>query len=125
MLWISSSSVPGDPKSRQSDTDDEAGGSGTDGPSGVDIASVNATKETTSKMRRRHFSISGIAYIFLRRYRLRDSALEVLFQQGSPQKSFFIDFGHTKQNMKTRNTFARRLMEVALAVAEYLVLLLV
>ena len=45
MLWISSSSVPGDPKSRQSDTDDEAGGSGADGPSGVDIASVYA-KET-------------------------------------------------------------------------------
>ena len=81
----------------------------------ADAASVNAGGggPMADKVRHRKWAISGIAFVFLRRYRLRDSALEVLFQQGSPHKSFFVDFGHTKTNMRTRNEFAKALMAVA------------
>lgn len=90
-------------------------------PKQVDIAAVNATSDSnaiksgseTQHVRRRKWRISNINFIFYRRYRLRDSALEVLFQLGSPHKSLFVDFGHTKENMNVRDEFAKQLMLVA------------
>jgi hypothetical protein len=53
-----------------------------------------------------------VSAIFLRRFRLRDSALEVFFRRGK-HRNFFVDFGHTKENAKQRNDFAKALMQAA------------
>lgn len=48
----------------------------------------------------------------MRRFRLRDSALELFFSRGK-HRNFFIDFGHTRENAKQRNEFAKALMQSA------------
>ncbi len=53
-----------------------------------------------------------ISAIYLRRYRLRDSALEVFFRKGK-HRNFFVDFGHTREDSKARTEFAKALMSVA------------
>ncbi len=53
--------------------------------------------------------LSSVSGIYLRRFRLRDSALEVFFRKGK-HRNFFVDFGHTKDNARQRNDFARALM---------------
>ena len=52
----------------------------------------------------------------MRRFRLRDSAMEVFFKKGK-HRNFFVDFGHTKENARLRNEFARALMTAAPATA--------
>lgn len=64
------------------------------------------------RMRRRRWTVSSICAIYLRRYRLRDTAIEVFFRRGK-HRNFFVDFGHTKQDEKTRNEFAKVLMNHA------------
>lgn len=58
------------------------------------------------------FQLSTVSGIYLRRFRLRDSALEVFFRRGK-HRNFFVDFGHTKENAKQRNEFAKALMQAA------------
>jgi hypothetical protein len=59
-----------------------------------DSAVVNAV---SLRIRRRRWTISFVHAIYLRRYRLRDSAMEVFFKRGK-HRNFFVDFGHTKEN---------------------------
>eukprot|EP00981_Chlorochromonas_danica_P010525 scaffold3255_cov191-Ochromonas_danica.AAC.12 len=75
-----------------------------------DNAAVNALKE--HRMRRRRWLLSTVCGIYLRRYRLRDSAMEVFFRRGK-HRNFFVDFGHTRENAKQRNDFAKALMQAA------------
>lgn len=70
------------------------------------------TVDTKKKFSRRRWTLSAISQIFLRRYRLRDSALEVFFRRGK-HRNFFIDFGHTQEDARRRNEFARNLMKLA------------
>lgn len=72
-----------------------------------DSAAINLNKDS-NKIRRRKWRIEYASHIFLRRYRLRDSALEVFFNKGK-HRSFFVDFGHTKENVKNRNSFINAL----------------
>ena len=60
--------------------------------------------------------LSTISSIFLRRFRLRDSSLEIFFSRGK-HRNFFVDFGHTRENAKLRNDFARSIIAVAPAEA--------
>eukprot|EP01035_Chromulina_nebulosa_P019889 gene19889-25844_t len=75
-----------------------------------DSANVNVSMKL--RMRRRRWAIASIGAIYLRRYRLRDTAVEVFFKRGK-HRNFFIDFGYTKENAKYRNIFAKSLMEIA------------
>eukprot|EP01032_Pedospumella_encystans_P019712 gene19712-22413_t len=79
-----------------------------------DSAAVNLVKQR--RMRRRRWVLSSVSGIYLRRFRLRDSALEVFFRKGK-HRNFFVDFGHTKDNARQRNDFARALMSAAPATA--------
>jgi hypothetical protein len=72
-----------------------------------DNAAVNVSMGL--RMRRRRWPMSSIGGVYLRRYRLRDTAMEVFFRRGK-HRSFFIDFGHQKESPKNRNVFAKRLM---------------
>lgn len=64
----------------------------------------------------KYVQLDTISAIYLRRYRLRDSALEVFFRKGK-HRNFFVDFGHTREDSKTRTDFAKALMAVAPASA--------
>lgn len=64
------------------------------------------------KVRRRRWAMNSISAIYLRRYRLRDTAIEVFFKRGK-HKSFFVDFGHLATHTKIRNNFAKYLMNYA------------
>ena len=72
------------------------------------VVAVDASKKFT----RRRWTVSAISLIFLRRYRLRDTALEVFFRRGK-HRNFFIDFGFAQDSAKRRDAFARSLMKVA------------
>lgn len=74
-----------------------------------DSAAVNAVG---LRIRRRRWSLTNVCAIYLRRYRLRESAMEVFFRRGK-HRNFFVDFGHTPQNRKERTAFARAIMERA------------
>lgn len=80
----------------------------------VDAAAV--TLMSNRKIRRRKWIIERISGVYLRTYRLRESALEVFFRRGK-HRSFFVDFGSSKTDLKRRNVFARALMNVAPASA--------
>lgn len=68
--------------------------------------------DSNKKFTRRRWTVSAISQIFLRRYRLRDTALEVFFRRGK-HRNFFIDFGHTEDARRRRDEFARNLMRNA------------
>ena len=76
----------------------------------IDHAAV--TLAPRRRMRRRRWVMASLCAIFLRRYRLRDTALEVFLRRGK-HRNFFVDFGHLPEDAKLRNSFARLLMEVA------------
>jgi len=78
--------------------------------SGQDSAAVSVSHKL--RVRRRRWTVSSISAVYLRRYRLRETAIEVFFRRGK-HRHFFVDFGHTKEDAKTRLTFARALMEAA------------
>eukprot|EP01038_Epipyxis_sp_PR26KG_P005336 gene5336-7405_t len=80
-----------------------------DGQKG-DSAAVNLIKY--SKIRRRRWVLSSVCAIYLRRFRLRDSSIEIFFRRGK-HRNVFVDFGHSKENAKQRNEFARALMAAA------------
>jgi len=63
------------------------------------------------RLRRRRWVVAAVCAVFFRRYRLRDSALEVFFRRGK-HRSFFADFGHTDEDRTTRQGFTRLLMEI-------------
>ena len=69
-----------------------------------DVAAV--TLEAHRKTRRRRWSIGAIVAIYLRRYRLRDSSIEVFFGRGK-HRNFFIDFGSSEGDVNRRNEFAK------------------
>ncbi|KAJ1384145.1 hypothetical protein B484DRAFT_410900, partial [Ochromonadaceae sp. CCMP2298] len=75
-----------------------------------DNAAVNLVKQR--RMRRRRWVLSSVSAIYMRRFRLRDSAIEVFFRKGK-HRNFFVDFGHTKDNARERNDFSRALMSAA------------
>mmetsp|Transcript_32207 Transcript_32207/g.44173 ORF Transcript_32207/g.44173 Transcript_32207/m.44173 type:complete len:1891 (+) Transcript_32207:3429-9101(+) len=75
-----------------------------------DSAAVNLVKRL--RMRRRRWVLSSLSAVYLRRFRLRDSAMEVFFMRGK-HRNFFVDFGHTREDAKHRNEFARMLMAAA------------
>jgi hypothetical protein len=64
------------------------------------------------RMRRRRWKLDCISAIYLRRYRLRDSAIEIFFRKGKHRNVFF-DFGHTRDDAKLRNEFSRSLNTAA------------
>jgi hypothetical protein len=74
-------------------------------PTGEDTAAVNVQ----TKIRRRRWAVAHISAVYLRRFRLRDTAMEVFFRRGK-HKHFFVDFGHTADNQRIRNEFARAVM---------------
>jgi hypothetical protein len=76
----------------------------------VDAAAV--TLMSNRKIRRRKWIIERISGVYLRTYRLRESALEVFFRRGK-HRSFFVDFGSSKTDLKRRNVFARALMNAS------------
>jgi hypothetical protein len=76
-----------------------------DDDSGVIV--VDAKKKST----RRRWTVSAISQVFLRRYRLRDTALEVFFRRGK-HRNFFIDFGPRPEDAVRRNEFGRHLMRI-------------
>lgn len=75
-----------------------------------DSASVNLA--SVPRMRRRRWALSTVSAVYLRRYRLRNSALEVFFRRGK-HRNFFVDFGHTEEDENSKNDFARALMSAA------------
>lgn len=75
-----------------------------------DNAAVNLERQL--RMRRRRWTLSSVCAIYLRRYRLRDTAMEIFFRRGK-HRNFFVDFGHTREDERHRQAFARALMDVA------------
>ena len=75
-----------------------------------DNAAVNLVQQL--RMRRRRWTLSSVCAIYLRRYRLRDTAMEIFFRRGK-HRNFFVDFGHTREDERHRQAFARALMDVA------------
>jgi hypothetical protein len=75
-----------------------------------DSAAVNLISRR--RMRRRRWTVSSISAVYLRRYRLRETAIEVFLRRGK-HRHFFVDFGPSKEDAKTRLAFARALMEAA------------
>lgn len=63
------------------------------------------------RMRRRRWSLVTVSAIYLRRYRHRDTAIEVFFKRGK-HRSFYIDFGIQKEAQKNRDAFAKNLFNV-------------
>jgi hypothetical protein len=78
--------------------------------------SAAVTLEKLRRMRRRRWVLSSVSAIYLRRFRLRDSAIEVFFRRGK-HRNFFVDFGWTREDAKIRTEFARALMTAAPATA--------
>ena len=79
-------------------------------PEEVDTAAI--TLVPRRRMRRRRWELAAVSAVFLRRYRLRDSALEIFFRRGK-HRNFFVDFGHTKEDAKRCNAFAQALMRAS------------
>ena len=75
------------------------------------------TLQTKKKMRRRRWILAAISSIYLRRYCLRDSAVEIFFRRGK-HRSVFVDFGSTRNDAVIRNEFVKLLIEVAPAPAK-------
>lgn len=75
-----------------------------------DNAAVNIARE--QRMRRRRWRIDVISAVYLRRYRLRESAIEIFFRKGKHRNVFF-DFGHTRDDAKMRNEFAKAITAAA------------
>ena len=75
-----------------------------------DNAAVNLQQQL--RMRRRRWTLASVCAIYLRRYRLRDTAMEIFFRRGK-HRNFFVDFGHTREDERHRQAFARALMDVA------------
>lgn len=73
---------------------------------------ITVTLQSKKKVRRRRWLLSAVSYIFLRRYRLRDSALEIFFRRGK-HRSLFVDFGNTAADAAMRNEFVTHLNKVA------------
>ena len=82
---------------------------------GGDSATVNLADKNRA-IRRRRWALSGLASLYLRRFRLRDSALEVFFRRGK-HRNFFVDFGHRTEDARLRDDFAKRLIKVVPASA--------
>lgn len=74
-----------------------------------DIAIVNSD---SLRIRRRRWAISNISAVYHRRYRLRETAIEIFFSRGK-HRNFFIDFGNTIENKQEKNEFARKLMNIS------------
>lgn len=75
-----------------------------------DSATVSLTSK--NKIKRRRWNTHFMSAVYLRRYRLRDSALEVFLSRGK-HRNFFVDFGSAKSDIKRRNDFATELMKHA------------
>ena len=75
-------------------------------------AGTSISADAKKKFTRRRWTMSAVSQMFLRRYRLRDTSLEVFFRRGK-HRNFFIDFGHTPEDARRRNDFARTLMRLA------------
>jgi hypothetical protein len=73
---------------------------------------VTITLNPNKKTRRRRWSISNMTSIYIRRYRLRDTAVEVFFHRGK-HRNFFLDFGLTSSDHQRRNIFVKELMKIA------------
>jgi len=75
-----------------------------------DSSSVNLA--SVPRLRRRRWVLSSVSAVYMRRYRLRNSALEVFFRRGK-HRNFFVDFGYTDADEKNKNEFALALMTAA------------
>jgi hypothetical protein len=71
--------------------------------SSPDIADVSL-RSPGSKIRRRKWALLSVNAVYLRRYRLRDTAIEVFLSRGK-HKSFLLDFGSKAEDSKRRNNF--------------------
>lgn len=63
-----------------------------------------------SKIRRRKWILSSVSAVYLRRYRLRDTAVEVFLTKGK-HRSFLLDFGANIEDSKRRNSFVLELVK--------------
>lgn len=74
----------------------------------TDAGTINLSKRP---IRRRRWILSSLSALYLRRFRLRDSALEVFFRRGK-HRNFFVDFGHNASDIRARDEFAKKLIKV-------------
>ena len=74
------------------------------------IGTLSSTLSNGKKVKRRKWNLSSISAVYLRRYRLRDTALEVFFTKGK-HRSFFLDFGSRIEDSKRRNEFIKEFIK--------------
>eukprot|EP00638_Chattonella_subsalsa_P021783 CAMPEP_0117866192 /NCGR_PEP_ID=MMETSP0950-20121206/7203_1 /TAXON_ID=44440 /ORGANISM="Chattonella subsalsa, Strain CCMP2191" /LENGTH=660 /DNA_ID=CAMNT_0005717451 /DNA_START=278 /DNA_END=2256 /DNA_ORIENTATION=+ len=74
----------------------------------IDLVGAGALQ----KQKNRRWLIHWINGIYLRRYRLRNTALEVFFRNGK-SRSFFLDFGSKQDSNERRDHFVRTLISLA------------
>jgi len=72
------------------------------------------------KQKNRRWRILWISAIYIRKYRLRNTAMEVFFRTGK-NRSFFLDFGASESSTKRRDQVSRTLASLApsAAIKEY------
>lgn len=63
-------------------------------------------------IKHRQWAVSSIHGIYLRNYRLRPSAVEILFNRGK-YRSLFADFGFGPANFEARNKFVEAILQIA------------
>jgi len=74
----------------------------------TDAGTINLSKRP---IRRRRWVLTSLSALYLRRFRLRDSALEVFFRRGK-HRNFFVDFGHKAADIRARDEFAKKLIKI-------------
>lgn len=91
----------------------EGGGEGKQAGSGQvrfakDGEQIEAEEAAGEVFSRQRWYLPNVSGVYLRRYRLRDTALEVFLRRGR-SRTLFVDFGRTKQDTSRRDNFLREL----------------
>lgn len=58
---------------------------------------------------RRRWALKNVCGIYMRRYRLRDTSMEILLRRGR-SRALFVDFGRRKEDNQMRDLFTRRMV---------------
>jgi hypothetical protein len=74
-----------------------------------DSSAVSITPRDGLRKRRR-WTISAVSAVYLRRYRLRDTGIEIFLCRGK-HRNFFVDFGSSREDVKRRDDFAKLFMQ--------------
>ncbi|GMI15909.1 hypothetical protein TrVE_jg8845 [Triparma verrucosa] len=90
-----------------------------EGTAAEDTEGYDVPDELKFRTKALRYNVADIAQIYLRRYRLRDSGLEIFMNgaggsgEGSGSNSVFLDFGAGREGQAKRDNFAIRLMKLA------------